>query len=145
MVGVPGTTGTAHVNTCNWGTETVRFGECQNTFAISYAINQALTQSGISIDKVHYRWKYIHCFNTPSAGGNHFCSNNISNRVNQSTGEITDDTYWDELVVVVEVTDTNGNVVKLKHGTWTNGITGITQIVTVLMNLQVKVQLLANT
>ena len=35
-----------------------------------------------------------------------FCSNNISNRVNQSTGEITDDTYWDELVVVVEVTDT---------------------------------------
>jgi len=91
----------------------VRWGECQNTFAISYAINQALTGTGVSIDKVHYRWKYIHCFNTP---GN-FCSNNISNRVNQSTGEITDDTYWDELVVVVEVTDTNGNVVETK--TWT--------------------------
>ena len=95
--------------------------ECQNTFAISYAINQALTQSGISIDKVHYRWKYI----TVSIQLVIFCSNNISNRVNQSTGEITDDTYWDELVVVVEVTDTNGNVVKLKHGTWTNGMTGI--------------------
>ena len=91
----------------------VRWGECQNTFAISYAINQALTGTGVSIDKVHYRWKYIHCFNTP---GN-FCSNNISNRVNQSTGEITDDTYWDELVVVVEVTDSSGNVVETK--TWT--------------------------
>lgn len=91
----------------------VRWGECQNTFAISYAINQALQGTGVSIDKVHYQWKYIHCFNTP---GN-FCSNNISNRVNESTGEITDDTYWDELVVVVEVTDSSGNVVESK--TWT--------------------------
>ena len=95
----------------------VRWGECQNTFAISYAINQALQGTGVSIDKVHYRWKYIHCFNTPSGAGNHFCSNSISNRVNTSTGEITDDTYWDELVVVVEVTDSSGNVVESK--TWT--------------------------
>ena len=80
------------------------------------AINQALTQSGISVDKVHYRWKYIMCFNTASNGGNHFCSNSISNRVNTSTGEITDDTYWDELTVTVEVTDANGNVVKSE--TW---------------------------
>lgn len=92
---------------------TVRWGECQNTFAISYAINQALEGTGVSIDKVHYQWKYIHCFNTP---GN-FCSANISNRANTTTGEITDDTYWDELVVVVEVTDSSGNVVETK--TWT--------------------------
>ena len=32
----------------------VRWGECQNTFAISYAINQALSGTGVSIDKVHY-------------------------------------------------------------------------------------------
>ena len=91
----------------------VRWGECQNTFAISYAINQALQGTGVSIDKVHYQWKYIHCFNTPGK----FCSVDIQNRVNQSTGEITDDTYWDELVVVVEVTDSSGNVVETK--TWT--------------------------
>lgn len=92
---------------------TIRWGECQNTFAISYAINQALQGTGVSIDKVHYQWKYIHCFNTP---GN-FCSANISNRANTTTGEVTDDTYWDELVVVVEVTDSSGNVVETK--TWT--------------------------
>ena len=91
----------------------IRWGECVNTFAISYAINQALTQSGISVDKVHYSWKYIHCFNTPGK----FCNNNISDRVNTNTGEIIDDTYWDELVVVIEVTDANGNVVDTK--TWT--------------------------
>ena len=91
----------------------MRWGECVNTFAISYAINQALSQSGISIDKVHYEWKYIHCFNTPGT----FCNNNISNRVNTNTGEITDDTYWDELVVVIEITDSSGNVVQTK--TWT--------------------------
>ncbi|MBG11176.1 MAG: hypothetical protein CMD92_08460 [Gammaproteobacteria bacterium] len=92
---------------------TIRWGECQNTFAISYAINQALQGSGVSIDKVHYQWKYIHCFNTP---GN-FCSASIENRANTTTGEVTDDTYWDELVVVVEVTDSSGNVVETK--TWT--------------------------
>ena len=91
----------------------VRWGECQNTFAISYAINQALQGTGVSIDKVHYQWKYIHCFNEPGK----FCSVDIEDRVNLSTGEITDDTYWDELVVVVEVTDSSGNVVETK--TWT--------------------------
>ena len=110
--GCPAGTTAAQVNTSNWSTETLRFGECVNTFAISMAINQALTQSGISVDKVHYRWKYIMCFNTPGT----FCSNNISNRVNTNTGEITDDTYWDELTVTVEVTDANGNVVKSE--TW---------------------------
>ena len=91
----------------------IRFGECINTFAISYAINQALQGSGVSIDKVHYKWKYIHCFNTP----NEWCSASIENRVNTLTGAVTDDTYWDELVVVIEVTDANGNVVETE--TWT--------------------------
>ena len=90
----------------------IRWGECVNTFAISYAINQALSQSGISIDKVHYSWKYIHCFNTPGV----FCNNNISDRVNTTTGEITDSTYWDQLTVVIEITDANGNVTDTK--TW---------------------------
>ena len=110
--GCPSGTTAAHVNTSNWGTETVRFGECVNTFAISMAINQALTGTGVSIDKVHYSWRYIMCFNTPGV----FCSNSISNRVNTNTGAITDDTYWDELTVTIEVTDANGNVVKTE--TW---------------------------
>ena len=93
---------------------TIRFGECINTFAVTYAINQALQGSGVSIDKAHYSWKYIHCFNKP---GSAFCMSNIEDRVNTNTGEVTDDTYWDELVVVVEITDSNGNVVETK--TWT--------------------------
>ena len=28
------------------------------------AINNALQGTGVSIDKVHYSWRYIHCFNT---------------------------------------------------------------------------------
>ena len=91
----------------------IRFGECVNTFAVSFAINQALQGSGVSIDKVHYKWKYIHCFNTPDE----WCSASIENRVNTITGAVTDDTYWDELVVVIEVTDANGNVVETE--TWT--------------------------
>ena len=110
--GCPSGTTAAHVNTSNWGTETVRYGECVNTFAISYAINQALSASGISVDKVHYRWRYLTCFNTPGT----FCSTSIANRVNTSTGEVTDDTYWDELTVVIEITDANGTVVSTK--TW---------------------------
>ena len=111
--GCPSGTTAAHVNTSNWGTETVRFGECVNTFAISYAINQALQGTGVSIDKVHYSWRYVMCFNTPSESG---CNTNISNRVNTSTGEVTDDQYFDELQVVIEITDSNGNVVETK--TW---------------------------
>ena len=110
--GCPAGTTAAQINTSNWSQETLRFGECVNTFAISMAINQALTGTGVSIDKVHYSWRYIMCFNTPGV----FCSNNISNRVNTNTGEITDDTYWDELTVTIEVTDANGNVVKTE--TW---------------------------
>lgn len=108
--GCPSGTSTAYV----YGNgSSLRFGECVNTFAVSYAINQALQGSGVSIDKVHYQWKYIHCFNEPGK----FCSVDIEDRVNTETGEITDDTYWDELVVVVEITDSNGNVVETK--TWT--------------------------
>ena len=91
----------------------VRWGECVNIYAISFAINQALTQAGISVDKAHYSWRYIHCFNTPGK----FCNTDISDRVNTNTGEITDDTYWDELTVVVTITDDQGNVSQTK--TWT--------------------------
>ena len=111
--GCPSGTTPAHVNTSNWGTETVRFGECVNTFAITYAINQALQGTGVSIDKVHYSWRYVMCFNKPGESG---CNTNISNRVNTTTGEVTDDTYFDELQVVIEVTDSSGNVVETK--TW---------------------------
>ena len=108
--GCPSGTSSAYV----YGSgSTIRFGECVNTFAVTYAINQALQGTGVSIDKVHYQWKYIHCFNAP----NQFCSQNISDRVNTTTGAVTDDTYWDELVVVVELTDSSGNVVETK--TWT--------------------------
>jgi len=110
--GCPSGTTAAQVNTSNWGTETVRFGECVNTFAITYAINQALQGSGVSIDKVHYSWRYVMCFNKPGDS----CNTNLSNRVNVVTGEVTDDTYFDELQVVIEVTDSNGNVVETK--TW---------------------------
>ena len=109
--GCPSGTSSAYV----YGSgSTIRFGECINTFAVTYAINQALQGSGVSIDKAHYSWKYIHCFNKP---GSAFCMSNIEDRVNTNTGEVTDDTYWDELVVVVEITDSNGNVVETK--TWT--------------------------
>jgi hypothetical protein len=110
--GCPSGTTAAHVNTSNWGTETVRFGECVNTFAITYAINQALQGTGVSIDKVHYSWRYVMCFNKPGDS----CNTNLSNRVNTSTGEVTDDTYFDELQVVIEITDSSGNVVETK--TW---------------------------
>ena len=109
--GCPSGTSTAYVYGTNGST--LRFGECVNTFAVSYAINQALSGTGVSIDKVHYEWKYIHCFNKPGK----FCSADIEDRVNVNTGEITDATYWDELVVIVEVTDSNGTVVETK--TWT--------------------------
>ena len=91
----------------------IRWGECADIYAISFAINQALTQAGISVDKAHYSWRYIHCFNKPGT----FCNTNISDRVNTSTGEITDDTYWDVLSVVVTITDDEGNVKQTK--TWT--------------------------
>ena len=111
--GCPSGTTAATINNNHWGTQTVRFGECVNTFAITYAINQALQGTGVSIDKVHYSWRYVMCFNKPGESG---CNSNLSNRVNTTTGEVTDDTYFDELQVVIEVTDSNGNVVETK--TW---------------------------
>jgi hypothetical protein len=110
--GCPSGTTAAQINNTHWGSETVRFGECVNTFAITYAINQALTGTGVSIDKVHYSWRYVMCFQTPGNG----CNTNLGDRVNMNTGEVTDDTYFDELQVVIEVTDSNGNVVETK--TW---------------------------
>ena len=117
--------GTTPINISNsvWGTSpdyAVRWGECVSTFEISVAINQALTQSGISVDKAHYKWHWINgCFNTPSNDGNHFCDANINNRINPQTGVPTGDKaqYFDTLAVTIDVTDAAGNVIKTV--TWT--------------------------
>ena len=120
--GCPSGTTAAQVNTSNWSKQTVRWGECVNTFELTVAINQALSAAGISVDKAHYQWKYVHCFNTSNQGNgtsSNFCNNNLNNRVNQSTGEVLDGIYkdqWDQLVVDIEITDANGTVIKSE--TW---------------------------
>jgi len=120
--GCPSGTTAAQVNSSNWSKQTVRWGECVNTFELTVAINQALSASGISVDKAHYKWKYVHCFNTSNQGSgtaSNFCNNNLNNRVNQNTGEVLDGAYknqWDQLVVDIEITDANGTVIKSE--TW---------------------------
>jgi hypothetical protein len=106
----------------------VIFGQCYDTFALSYAINSALQQEGISVDKVHYSWKYINgCFNTtdPDTGYDRdWCDSNLENRVNPETGEILDTEYaeqFDYLTVTVEITDANGDVIETRvysYDTW---------------------------
>ena len=104
------------IDSYNWGVQAIRYGECIDTFAISVAINNALTASGISVDKVHYKWHWINgCFNYPGK----YCDTNISNRVNLSTGEVLEgayEDYFDTLAVTVEITDANGTVIKTE--TW---------------------------
>ena len=104
------------IDSYNWGTQAIRYGECVDTFAISIAINNALTASGISVDKVHYKWHWINgCFNYPGK----YCDTSISNRVNTTTGEVLEgnyEQYFDSLAVTVEVTDANGTVIKTE--TW---------------------------
>jgi len=120
--GCPSGTTAAQVNNSNWSKQTVRWGECVNTFELTVAINQALSATGISVDKAHYKWKYVHCFNTSNQGSgtsSNFCNNNLNNRVNQNTGEVLDGIYkdqWDQLVVDIEITDANGTVIKSE--TW---------------------------
>ena len=53
----------AHI-VSNWGgsdTSSIAFGGCHDIFAISFAINQALSNAGtgISVDTVEYTWKWI--------------------------------------------------------------------------------------
>ena len=121
--------GTTHANildgsTSAWnGSTAVQFGACSDQFAISMAINQALSHTGISIDKLHYKWKWINgCFNVTTEDGTIYCDQSISNRLDENfkpTGEYAD--QFDTLNIVVTVTDANGNVVETKtydYDTW---------------------------
>ena len=121
--------GTTHANildgsTNAWdGSPAVQFGACSDQFAITMAINQALSHTGISIDKLHYKWKWINgCFNVTTEDGAIYCDQDISNRLDENfkpTGEYAD--QFDTLNIVVTVTDANGNVVETKtydYDTW---------------------------
>lgn len=116
-------TGESH----GWGSgEVLQFGACSDQFAIGIALNEALSGAGtgISLDKIHYRWEWINgCFNvTKSDGSKIYCDSDIENRLDenfQPTGEYAD--QFDELRVVVTITDSNNNVIKEKiydYDTW---------------------------
>ena len=120
----PGQTNAAVIPNNNGGT-VIGFGGCHDTFAISYTINELLQAEGISVDKIHYRWKYLNgCFNTSgvaSATGetvsDQWCTENIEDRVDLDTGEILDTVYADQfdiLTVTVEITDINGNIIETR-------------------------------
>jgi len=124
----PSGTVPAHISS-NWGgsdTPAIAFGGCHDIFAISFAINQALSNAGtdISIDAVEYTWKWINgCYNiTKSDGSFEFCSSNIDDRLDDNfkpTGEYAD--QFDTLIVTVQVKDSNGNVIQEKiydYDTW---------------------------
>ena len=105
----------------------VSFGTCYNTFAISTAINEVLTNEGISVDKIHYKWLYMNgCFNTSTSDGvqKDWCNQNLENRVNLQTGEILDSEWaeqFDILTVEVEITDSSGNIIETRtysYDTW---------------------------
>ena len=121
--------GTTHANILDGSTEAwsgstaVQFGACSDQFAISMAINQALSHTGISVDKLHYKWKWINgCFNVTTEDGAIYCDSDISQRLDENfkpTGEYAD--QFDTLNIVVTVTDANGNVVETKtydYDTW---------------------------
>ena len=95
-------------DTHNWGSGgTVQWGACYDTFAITEAINQALSVTGISIDSISYNWKWINgCFNvTKEDGTKIYCDTEIENRLDSNfkpTGEYAD--QFDTLVVDVIIT-----------------------------------------
>ena len=112
-------------DTHNWGSGgTVQWGACYDTFAITEAINQALSVTGISIDSISYNWKWINgCFNvTKEDGTKIYCDTEIENRLDSNfkpTGEYAD--QFDTLVVDVIITDSAGNTVETKtydYDTW---------------------------
>ena len=123
--------GSTHLNlipsTSNtWGGNALQWGACADSFALGIAINEALSDAGtgISLDKIHYRWKWINgCFNvTKSDGTQIYCDADISSRLDENmkaTGEYAD--QLDTLNIVVTLTDAAGNVVKTKtydYDTW---------------------------
>ena len=109
------------------GSAMIGFGKCVSTFAVTLAINEALTASGVSIDAINYSWRYANgCFNTSggSAGYDQWCLENIEDRVDTTTGEILDGEYADQfdvLTVKVTVTDANGDIIEERtytYDTW---------------------------
>jgi hypothetical protein len=111
----------------NWGSgEVLQFGACSDQFAISIALNEALAEagSGISLDKIHYRWEWINgCFNVTKPDGSEiYCDSDIENRLDenfQPTGEYAD--QFDELNIVVTITDSNDNIIEQRtydYETW---------------------------
>ena len=119
----PGQTSAMQIN----NTE-IMFGQCYDTFALSYTINNMLQQEGISVDKVHYSWKYLNgCYNTTDPETGHakdWCTDNIGNRVDLKTGEILDTEYaeqFDYITVTVEITNAAGEVIETRvydYDTW---------------------------
>lgn len=111
----------------NWGSgEVLQFGACSDQFAISIALNEALSTagSGISLDKIHYRWEWINgCFNVTKPDGTEiYCDSDIENRLDENfkpTGEYAD--QFDSLNVVVTITDSNDNIIEQRtydYDTW---------------------------
>lgn len=109
------------------GSAIIGFGKCVNTFAVTLAINEALTASGVSIDAINYSWRYANgCFNTSggSAQYDQWCKDNIEDRVDTTTGEVLDGEYADQfdiLTVKVIVTDANGDIIEERtytYDTW---------------------------
>ena len=107
------------------GATAIAFGACYDTFALTYTINKLLSEQGISVDKIHYGWKYMNgCFNVtdPETGQQIWCAENIEDRVDengQPYGVYAD--QMDTLIVEVEITDANGNVIETRtydYETW---------------------------
>ena len=114
-------TGESH----SWGSgDAIQWGACYDTFAITEAINQALSVTGISIDSISYNWKWINgCFNVIKEDGSTiYCDTGIENRLDNNfkpTGEYAD--QFDTLVIDVIITDSQGNTVETKtydYDTW---------------------------
>lgn len=123
--------GSSHLNILDgsdqWpGAQTLQWGACSDTFAMTMAINEALQDvgTGISLDKIHYRWKWINgCFNvTKSNGDTIWCDVDIENRLDDNmkpTGEYAD--QFDTLNIVIELSDSDGNVIETRtynYDTW---------------------------
>ncbi|MDC1446393.1 hypothetical protein N8344_00310 [bacterium] len=107
------------------GSQAISFGACYDTFAITYTINNLLKEQGISIDKIHYSWKYMNgCFNVtdPVTGQTFWCSENIEERLDEDLlpiGPYAD--QMDTLIVEVDITDANGNIIETRrydYQTW---------------------------
>lgn len=123
--------GASHLNLIpsddnQWSGNALQWGACADSFALGIAINEALADAGtgISLDKIHYRWKYINgCFNVTKPDGTEiYCDADIQDRLDENfkpTGEYAD--QFDDISVVITLTDAAGNVVKTKtydYDTW---------------------------